>query len=593
MKRLIQRFRNCRLSIKIIALFSVVLLLTTALMFTLFNVEQNNLRFAEFDRIAQQNTQLIVNNVDAMLVNASYVTKMIITNSSVQDVLVMNRSFDSPAVQQALRIILASVTNLMPYTGSVYLFNTRSQRLGMDNYSPHTFSFKNLEDAPWYAQAEAEGGFYILKSNGGEAGKMFGKQNVISMIRVIYNLERSNQLIGAVMLNLREEYFINTFADFERQYNAEVTILDEGGNPIFSREQKHYASLTARQRDTLLAAGRQPVTLSVKGDAPIAYSAMGTSKAPWRVIVALPYVGEVQGLPGMRNLFLLLLLMEVALIFLGTLIVTRMVAWPLKRLTDAMRLTEGAHPRHVEIPGASAEIGVLKDTYNRMVDRIEMLFKRIEDESERKRQAEFHALQAQINPHFLYNTIDTARGLVMTGRAADVNRLLRNLGEFYRNSINNGRTVITLREEIHMVRSYMDIQQIRYAEIQTHFDVDDSLCDVEIPKLVLQPLVENALYHGLRPMGNKGTIELKVYGDASLIYVSVSDDGVGIDPSVARRVFNEAGDPMDRFGLQGTLDRLRLFYKQDHVLSIEYGVARGTRMTLMIPRQRENGSVES
>jgi two-component system sensor histidine kinase YesM len=319
---------------------------------------------------------------------------------------------------------------------------------------------------------------------------------------------------------------------------------------------------------------------------------MSTSKAPWRVIVALPYEGEVQGLLGVRNLFLLLLLTEVVLIFLGTLIVTRMVAWPLKRLTDAMHLTEGAHPRHVDIPGASAEIGVLKDTYNRMVDRIEVLFKRIEDESERKRQAEFHALQAQINPHFLYNTIDTARGLVMTGRAADVNRLLRNLGEFYRNSINNGRTVITLREEIHMVRSYMDIQQIRYAEIQTLYDVDDTLCDVEIPKLVLQPLVENALYHGLRPMGNKGTIEIRVYGDASHIYVSVSDDGVGIDPSVARRVFNEAGDPLDRFGLQGTLDRLRLYYKQDHVLSIEYGVIRGTRMTLMIPRQRENGSVE-
>ena len=86
-----------------------------------------------------------------------------------------------------------------------------------------------------------------------------------------------------------------------------------------------------------------------------------------------------------------------------------------------------------------------------MVERIDELFRRVEDESERKRQAEFHALQAQINPHFLYNTIDTARGLVLSNRTADLNRLLRNLGEFYRNSINNGRNVVSLREEIHML----------------------------------------------------------------------------------------------------------------------------------------------
>ena len=114
MNTVIQRFRSCRLSVKIIAMFSFVLLLTTALMFTVFSVEQNNLRYAEFNSIAQQNTQLIANNIDAMLINANYVTKMIITNLSVQEILVDHRSFNSTSVMQVLRSLLASVTNLCP-----------------------------------------------------------------------------------------------------------------------------------------------------------------------------------------------------------------------------------------------------------------------------------------------------------------------------------------------------------------------------------------------------------------------------------------------------------------------------------------------
>ncbi|HNW85928.1 MAG TPA: ABC transporter permease subunit [Candidatus Limiplasma sp.] len=185
MNTVIQRFRSCRLSVKIIAMFSFVLLLTTALMFTVFSVEQNNLRYAEFNSIAQQNTQLIANNIDAMLINANYVTKMIITNLSVQEILVDHRSFNSTSVMQVLRSLLASVTNLQPHTSGVYLFNTIGQRYGMDNYTLHTFSFKQLENAPWYPDALAQNGYYILRMNAGENTRLYGDENVISMIRLM------------------------------------------------------------------------------------------------------------------------------------------------------------------------------------------------------------------------------------------------------------------------------------------------------------------------------------------------------------------------------------------------------------------------
>ena len=582
--RLFKRFRDSRLSVKIIAMFTLVLVLTTALMFIIFNAEQRSVRYAEFDRIAQQNTQLIANNIDAMLNNASYATKMIITNSNVQRILGERLSFESPAVMQSLRINLSSFTNLQPYTAGIYLFNTTGQRFGVDNYTLHTFSFKQLEDAPWYQSVAALRGYYRMMLNSGEDGKLYGSENVVSMVRMIYNLNQQTDAIGAVMLNLREDFLISCFDEFEREYLAEVDVVDENGVSLLSRSQMYFDALSAEQRARLMSADRTVVSLPVQQEGHVSYSSVKTRKAPWQVLVALPYTGAVKDMSEAGSWFILLLVMEVLLIFLATLMITRMVARPLHQLTGAMTLHEGEHPTRVDIDCADDEIGLLKDTYNGMVDRLEAMFGRIEAESERKRQAEFHALQAQINPHFLYNTIDTARGLTLMGRGADVNRLLRNLGEFYRNSINNGRNVITLREEIQMVKSYMDIQQIRYEDVKTVYDVDDSACDVQIPKLVLQPLVENALYHGLRPNGNKGVVTVRVWQDETSIYVSISDDGVGIPPDVIAKVFDPRNDPLNRFGLQGTIDRLRLFYRQERVLSIECGVDKGTRMTITIPK---------
>jgi two-component system sensor histidine kinase YesM len=251
-----------------------------------------------------------------------------------------------------------------------------------------------------------------------------------------------------------------------------------------------------------------------------------------------------------------------------------------------MRLSAGEHPARLPLNNHHDEIGKLTCAYNSMVDQIETLFTSIRTESERKRQAEFHALQAQINPHFLYNTIDTLRALSLSGRTKEVNDLLRSLGEFYRNSINNGKSIITIGEEINMVKSYMAIQSVRYSDISTEFDVDETVCAAPIPKLVLQPLVENALYHGLRSSGQKGTIWVRAWQDADNVYLSVSDNGIGIsEEALTSALKNDPTEEESRFGLRGTIDRLRLFYGESQPVTIERTPGCGTRIIITIKKK--------
>ncbi len=585
MKALLGWFQNCSLSIKIIALFAIVLVVSILITYVLFQAEHDHLRYEEFDNIARQNAQLIAGSIDAMIENLNYVSKMLLSNDSIQSILIQKESFASPRVMRTLRTLLSSAANLQPHTAALYLFDTAGQRYGVDNYSIQRFSFSKVEEAVWYKALIKQKGYYLLLLNGGESHAMYGNENVISMVRNIYNLNEQSKLLGTLMLNLRESFITACFEDAKLDTNLRVTVVEEGGLPLLSSDTGLLSSLSNDQQAALLGAGG-PISLPADGKTPYVYSSARLHNAAWRVITAIPYTVSIRTLAGMEYVFWLLLLLIVPVIFLATLMITRMVARPLHQMAEGMRLSVGEHPARLPLRKGHDEIGKLTNAYNSMVEQIETLFSSIRTESERKRQAEFHALQAQINPHFLYNTIDTLRALALSGRTKEVNDLLRSLGEFYRNSINNGKSIITIGEEISMVKSYMAIQSVRYGDIATEFDVDEAVCASPIPKLTLQPLVENALYHGLRSSGHRGTIHVRAWQDAENIYLSVADNGVGIPESAALSALQK--DPPEeesRFGLRGTIDRLRLFYGESQPVAIEGVPGQGTKITITIRRK--------
>jgi two-component system sensor histidine kinase YesM len=238
------------------------------------------------------------------------------------------------------------------------------------------------------------------------------------------------------------------------------------------------------------------------------------------------------------------------------------------------------------------EITGLGMSFNIMIGRIRELLDAKIREQENLKKAELRTLQAQINPHFLYNTLDTIVWMAEANKTDQVIEIVRALSSFFRIALSKGRDWIPIRQEIEHVRSYLTIQKMRYRDILDYtIDVDEDILDATILKLTVQPLVENALYHGIKNKRNGGTITVRARRtDGNVVLLEVQDDGVGFTPYKLAQIqagmdddTNEISLKESGFGLENVNKRVKLFYGKQYGLSITSQYQEGTQVTLSIP----------
>ena len=274
---------------------------------------------------------------------------------------------------------------------------------------------------------------------------------------------------------------------------------------------------------------------------------------------------------------------------------SRSVTQPLVDLSRrAEDVIEGDLTVREPVCSETYEIRTLSEGMEQMIARINTQIEEITQKQESLRKAELALLQAQINPHFLYNTMDTIIWLIEADRPQAAVEMVSNLSEFFRHSLSRGEDVITLGEEEQHVRSYLQIQQVRYKDILDYtINIDPALGEARLPKLTLQPLVENALYHGIKAKRGKGCIYVTARAEGRDILLQITDDGAGMSPErleELRRAM-EMGKRVG-FGLATVHERLRLLFGSPYGLSISGSPGVGTTVTVRIPRgeEREAGT---
>jgi two-component system sensor histidine kinase YesM len=247
------------------------------------------------------------------------------------------------------------------------------------------------------------------------------------------------------------------------------------------------------------------------------------------------------------------------------------------------------------------EITELGMSFNIMIGRIRELLDAKIREQENLKKAELRTLQAQINPHFLYNTLDTIVWMAEANRTADVIEIVRALSSFFRIALSKGKDWISIRQEIEHVTSYLTIQKMRYRDILDYrIEVEEDILDGTILKLTVQPLVENALYHGIKNKRNGGTITVRARRtDHNLVLLEVQDDGVGFTSYKLGQIQAHLDGDSDTitlkksgFGLENVNKRIKLFYGKHYGLSIHSQYREGTRVTLAIPLKDGSNSKE-
>ncbi len=202
---------------------------------------------------------------------------------------------------------------------------------------------------------------------------------------------------------------------------------------------------------------------------------------------------------------------------------------PIRKLSEVTdQVAKGNLDVRSEIKGG-IEVSMLSDSLNTMIDKINELIEQVTKEQIRLRKAEFELLQSQINPHFLYNTLDAIIWLAEAGEQKKVVDMVGSLSEFFRTSLNRGKDIITIEEELNHVRSYLEIQQVRYQDIlEYEICVPEEFNKYLIPKITIQPLVENALYHGIKNKRGQGRILVKAEKEEKFFYIQIEDNGIGI-----------------------------------------------------------------
>ena len=241
------------------------------------------------------------------------------------------------------------------------------------------------------------------------------------------------------------------------------------------------------------------------------------------------------------------------------------------------------------------EVSALSDSLNAMIEKINELLEQVTKEQIRLRKAEFELLQSQINPHFLYNTLDAIIWLAESGEQKKVVSMVGSLSDFFRTSLNQGKDIISVKEELQHVRSYLEIQQVRYQDIlQYKIDVPQELYQNLIPKITIQPLVENALYHGIKNKRGRGLIAVSGKLEEDYFVIQIEDNGIGISPErlsqVRERIHHRASEDNDIYGLYNVNERIRLNFGEKYGISIESTYGEGTLVSIVLPYNNQPNS---
>lgn len=275
---------------------------------------------------------------------------------------------------------------------------------------------------------------------------------------------------------------------------------------------------------------------------------------------------------------------------LGAFFISSQITRRITNLSVAMdHVQEGNFSTRLSVQG-NDEIAELSHHFNSMLKDLRRLMNEVVETQKEKRKRELEILQAQINPHFIYNTLDTLQWKALEYGASDLSDLILSLSSFFRVSLSKGKEMIPLREEIKHVRSYLDIQKARYEEILTYeIQVEESLDDVFLPKILLQPLVENAIYHGIKPKLAQGKISILAQLEGEDLVLKVQDNGVGMTEEQVNQLeeaFEGKRAPVS-YGLHNVHQRIRLTYGNPYGLHVESCLQDCTTVTIRLPMEKK------
>lgn len=501
------------------------------------------------------NRTAISNNLDSTMKSINSISRLTMLRNSVRTFL-LAESNSTPRTRNAIQEI-HDILNTFNLSCNVVVLRMDGQYLNTGPGITYVNTGKIFE-TEWLDEVMAQKGNYVIKAGTRDAFRS-NIGEMVSFVRVINDIN-TQKPIGILAINLPSRFFEQAYDGLSGE-TSHFALYDTSGRLICKDNESTFSSL---KPENLLQNTREETDK-------IFYKSIFTCDTLGDSHFILASRLEVRILDGLPAKLLAALIIGafilLAFMWLINTYIAKNVIYPIQRLVDSMAEVQNGWLHRVSMNVNDDEIGLLKNSYNAMLIEINQLIEELLQKEKTLRMAELDALQEQMKPHFLYNTLDMIRYMALENRTDEVYNMLETLGNFYRRFLSKGSTDLSLGEEIEIVKSYLTLQRTRFEDIFTdEYEIEEGLSSIRVPRLILQPLVENSIYHGIRPKGEHGVIRVTVKRQEDFLFLSVYDNGIGMSAHQRELLFS--GKDSRSFGFQGTIERIRYYYKTEDVFEI-------------------------
>lgn len=375
--------------------------------------------------------------------------------------------------------------------------------------------------------------------------------------------------------------YINGIGIGQRGY---CFLEDTNGNIVYHPQQLIYSDL--KQENTALISNLDDGSHVI---GTMIYTVQTLASGSWRV-VGVSFVQEIitDNLREIAQLLALAAIAIVAATLAVSFLFSRVLSRPIHDLISAMAQFEKNADNFVYEPVSGVrEVQNLSSSFAHMVRKIQQLMATVRAEEVNLRKTELRALQAQINPHFLYNTLDSISWMCERGKNQEAVVMVNALAQLFRISISKGHELIPIRSEVQHAKSYLQIQSVRYKDqFSYRFEVDESCLDYLCNKITLQPIIENAIYHGINGLVDEGEIVIRIESQGDDILATVEDNGVGMEKEQIEAIFRRS-DSKSGIGIKNVNDRLKIWFGEAYGITIESVPDKGTRVIVRMPKKQK------
>ena len=569
-------------TVAVLVLSAVVIVTGVSMKFTNTSIFENSSEYTH--TIIQQMNQ----NIDSYIDYMENIAYLISSNEDVQDYL-----FDEKIDNEGRYRILNQFQTILDSRSDIRNVGiiSKNGRMLINDGSKSVNQDLDLNTQEWYATALEKPNGPILTSSHVQHIISGERPWVITLSRGIRDRSGSGEKEGVFFIDLNYSAISELCDQSTVGTKGYAFILDAKGNIVYHPQQQQLYNELQTENISLIMDTDEDTVLTGTGNDGKLYSISRSEKTGWTVVDCTNVKELLSKSRQAQSVYVLTAIILVIVALLFSRFMARSITLPIQKLRDSMKkVQEGDFSVSDVVVDSKNEIGSLTKSFDVMTHRIHELMEQNVHEQEEKRKSELKALQSQINPHFLYNTLDSIIWMAEGKKNEEVVLMTASLARLLRQSISNEDEVVPIANEVEYARGYLTIQKMRYKDkLEFQIEVDSSILYIPLIKLVLQPIIENAIYHGLKYKESKGLLIIKGFMKDGNAVLQVIDDGVGMDEETLAHIYDKhkVNYHSNGVGVYNVQKRLKLYYGEDYGITYTSELGKGTTATITIPGRQE------